>query len=90
MQTRLALGVFAYMRSASLWQRVVVLPGTFTAASLITWLYFRANVSGWKSVSMWDTLRMLTDFGLIVIAPLLVFGFLALGRYAFNRWLQAA
>ena len=85
-----ALGVLAYMRSASLWQRVAVLPVVFTVANLVAMFYFLANLHGWESSTMSSDILMLTTRGLVGIMPLLVFGFLELGRHAVHRWLQAA
>ena len=86
----LALGVFAYMRSASLWSRVVVLPVAFTLASLVATFYLKAYDTYRQPFFESGTFRMLTIMVVTAIAPLLVVGLFELGRYAFNRWLQAA
>jgi hypothetical protein len=86
----LALGVAAYIRSASLWQRVIVLPGAFVAASLVAAALYR----NWQFVSrrLWltsDAFRLLTGLEVLAIVPLLIVGILELWRYGFAQRLQA-
>jgi small basic protein len=84
------LGVLAYMRSASLWQRVVALPGAFSAASLVASFYLKAYFGGRQPYFVSDTFRALTIFEVVVILPLLIVGILELWRYTSRHWLQAA
>jgi hypothetical protein len=86
----LALGVFAYMRTTSLWSRVVVLPVAYILASLVATYYLKAYDIYWQPFFESGTFDMLTIMLLLAIAPLLAVGLFELGRYAFNRWLQAA
>lgn len=86
----LALGVFAYMRSASLWQRVAALPGAFTIASLVATFYLKAYSSTRQPYFVSDTFILLTILEVVAIVPLLIVGLLELWRYGSQRRLQAA
>jgi len=86
----LALGVLAYMRSAFLWQRVVALPGAFTAACLIATFYLQVYSGDRLPYFVSYTFRLLTILAVVAIAPLLIVGILELLRYASNRRLLAA
>jgi hypothetical protein len=85
----LALGVLAYMRSAFLWQRVVALPGAFTAACLIATFYLQVYSGDRQPYFVSYTFRLLTILAVVAIAPLLIVVILELLRYASNRRLQA-
>jgi hypothetical protein len=86
----LALGVLVYMRCTELWQRVLVLPVAFTAAYLVILCYLWVYYQPWHSYYTSSSFRLLANWGVVGIMPVLVFGLLELGRYAFHRWLHAA
>lgn len=85
----LALGVFAYMRSASRLRRTLVLPVAVMVAGLIVMFYFLAKLDGWQSGSISSTIVMVIIWTALAIAPLLLVGFMELGRFAIDRWQQA-
>jgi len=86
----LSLGVLAYLRCTQLGWRVLVLPVAYTAASLVTAFYLRADTFSWQTYFASVAWRNLVHWEVVGIIPLLIAGLLELGRYAFNRWLQAA
>ena len=59
------------MRSASPWQRVVVLPVVFLVASLAATFYLKAYDVYRKPFFESGTFRMLTNMEVMAIAPLL-------------------
>jgi len=86
----LSLGVLFYLRCTRLGWQALVLPVAYTAASLVATYYLKAYGIYWQPFFESGHFDMLTIMLLLAIAPLLVVGFFELGRYAFNRWLQAA
>jgi hypothetical protein len=86
----LSLGVLVYMRCTRLGWRSLVLPIAYTAASLATAFYLRVDYFSWQAYYASDSWRSLVNWEVVGIMPLLVFGFLELGRHAVHRWLQAA
>jgi hypothetical protein len=86
----LALGVVAYIRSASPWLRAAVLPFAFVAASLVATFYRGWKFEGQQSWLVSDSFRLLTGLEALAIVPLLLIGILELWRYGSQRRLHAA
>ena len=82
----LALGVLIYMRSVSLWQRVVVLPVSFILASLVATFYLKDYSGDWQPYFVSTTFYMLTTLEVVALVPLLIAGLLELRRNASHLW----
>jgi hypothetical protein len=74
------------MRSTSTWQRVVALPATFIAASLVALFYLKAYDVYLVPFFSSGTFRLEAS----ALAPLLMVGILELWRYGTQRRLRSA